>query len=46
MYIIFREILYAPVVKVKCSSVTGLEWPRGFLEVKVPRFLDKNSGRW
>ena len=27
------------------SPVTGLEWPRGFQEVKVPRFLDV-TGRW
>jgi hypothetical protein len=27
------------------SPVTGLEWPRGFQEVKVPRFLD-NGTRW
>jgi hypothetical protein len=26
--------------KHKSSPVTGLEWPRGFLEVKVPRFHD------
>jgi len=24
----------------KSSPVTGLEWPRGFQEVKVPRFQD------
>jgi len=29
-------------VKVK-SPVTGLEWPRGFQEVKVPRFHDRHS---
>jgi len=23
------------------SPITGLEWPRGFQEVKVPRFHDK-----
>jgi hypothetical protein len=28
------------------SSVTGLEWPRGFKEVKVPRFLDNGTGWW
>jgi hypothetical protein len=28
------------------SSVTGLEWPRGFQEVKVPRFLDNGTGWW
>jgi hypothetical protein len=27
------------------SPVTGLEWLRGFQEVKVPRFLD-NGSRW
>ena len=24
--------------------VTGLEWPRGFKEVKVPRFHDNGTG--
>jgi len=28
------------------SPVTGLEWPRGFQEVKVPRFHDSGTGRW
>jgi hypothetical protein len=28
------------------SSVTGLQWPRGFQEVKVPRFLDNGTGWW
>ena len=27
------------------SPVTGLEWPRGFQEVKVPRFRDNGTGR-
>jgi hypothetical protein len=26
------------------STVTGLEWPKGFQEVKVPRFLYKGTG--
>jgi hypothetical protein len=26
------------------SHVTGLEWPRGLQEVKVPRFLDNGTG--
>jgi len=30
----------------KSSPITGLEWPRGFQEVKVPRFLDNGTGRW
>ena len=33
-------------VKGKSSPVTGLEWPRGFQEVKVPRFHDNGTGRW
>jgi hypothetical protein len=28
------------------SSVTNLEWPRGFQEVKVPRFHDNGTGWW
>jgi hypothetical protein len=28
----------------KSSSVTGLEWPRGFQEVKIPRFHDNGRG--
>ena len=28
------------------SPVTGLEWPRGFQEVKVPRFHDNGIGWW
>jgi len=28
------------------SPVTGLEWPRGFQEVKVPRFHDNGTGCW
>ena len=31
--------------KVK-QSVTGLEWPRGFQEVKVSRFHDNGTGWW
>jgi hypothetical protein len=27
-------------------KVTGLEWPRGFQEVKVPRFHDSSTGWW
>jgi hypothetical protein len=26
--------------------VRGLKWPRGFQEVKVPRFLDNGRGWW
>jgi len=24
----------------------GLDWPRGFQEVKVPRFRDNGTGWW
>jgi hypothetical protein len=29
---------------IKSSPVTGLGWPRGFQEVKVPRFHDNSTG--
>ena len=32
--------------KRESSPVTGLEWPRGFQEVKVPRFRDNGTGWW
>jgi hypothetical protein len=28
------------------STVTGLEWPRGFQEVKVHKFRDNGTGWW
>jgi len=31
---------------IKSSPVTGLEWPRGFQEVKVPRCHDNCTGWW
>jgi hypothetical protein len=35
------------VVKVKVKqSVTSLECPRGFQEVKLPRFHDDGTGWW
>ena len=30
----------------KISPITGLDRPRGFYEVKVPRFLDNGTGWW
>jgi hypothetical protein len=30
----------------KVVSLTGLEWPRGFQEVKVPKFHDNGTGWW
>ena len=32
--------------KGKAVPITGLEWPRGFQEVKVPRFHDNGTGWW
>ena len=29
--------------QIKGSPVTGLEWPRGFQEVKVPSFHDNST---
>jgi hypothetical protein len=34
------------LLRVKSSPVTGLEWPRGFQEVKVPRLHDNGTGWW
>jgi hypothetical protein len=28
------------------NTVTGLEWPRGFQEIKVPTFYDSNGTGW
>ena len=30
----------------KSSPITGREWPRGFQDVKVPRFRDNGTGWW
>jgi hypothetical protein len=37
---------YTHIKESKSCPVTGLEWPRGFQEVKVPRFHDNGTGRW
>ena len=34
------------VFDVKNIPVTGLEWPRGFQEFKVPRFHDNSTEWW
>ena len=47
--LIYSNIFEISPIKVKvnvCSPVTGLEWPRGFQEVKVPRFHDNGTGWW
>jgi hypothetical protein len=33
-------------IPVNSSPVTGLEWSRGFQEVKVPRLYDNGTGWW
>ena len=30
----------------QCNPITGLDRPRGFQEVKVPRFRDNGTGWW
>jgi hypothetical protein len=45
---VFRVYLQ-PIIrryKGKAVPVTGLEWPRGFQEVNIPRFLDNGTGWW
>jgi len=34
------------IKKGKAVPVTGLEWPRGFQEVEVPRFHANDTGWW
>jgi len=31
-------------VKVNVSPITGLEWPRGFQDAKVPKYHDNDTG--
>jgi hypothetical protein len=35
---------FSQLLNVKSRPVTGLEWPRGFQEDKVPRCLDNGTG--
>jgi hypothetical protein len=41
-------VVVLPYIRMNCKSspVTGLEWPRGFQEIKVPRFHDNGTGWW
>jgi len=41
MYIVKNTTIF---LIVKSSPVTVLEWPRGFQDVKVPRFHDNGTG--
>ena len=36
----------AAITLCKSSPITGLEWPRAFQKVKVPRFHDSSTGWW
>ena len=40
-----KSILMAVLgyILIQISPVTGLEWPRGFQEVKVPKFHDNGT---
>jgi hypothetical protein len=42
----FTTAQYGGKVVSLSSHVTGLEWPRGLQEVKVPRFLDNGTVWW
>jgi len=41
-----RIFSFSYILKVVKQSRYGLEWPRGFQEVKVPRFHDNGTGWW
>jgi len=34
------------ISKRSSSPIAGLEWPRGFQEVKIPRLQGNGTGRW
>ena len=34
------------IYEIKSSPITGLDRPRGFQEIKVPRFRDDGTGWW
>jgi hypothetical protein len=47
-----RKVMFIIIIKMKyfwkckSNSITALEGPRGFQEVKVPRFHDNGTGWW
>jgi hypothetical protein len=45
-HLVFSSTALALVARISkvSSPVTGLKWPRGFQEVKVPRFHDSGTG--
>ena len=42
----YMQVLLPPNDSKVISRITGLEWPRGFQEVRVPRFHDNGTGWW
>jgi hypothetical protein len=43
---IIRNFRIIVPIQYKGKAVTGLEWPRRFQEVKIPRFHDNGTGWW
>jgi len=41
-----RGVNHPPPSSKEVNPVTGLEWPRGFQEVKLPRSHDNGTGWW
>ena len=46
IYTYIPETNYVPREYSKSSPITDLNRPRGFQEVKVPRFRDNGTGWW
>jgi hypothetical protein len=46
VFIIKKIVTMHGHMNVKSNPFTGLEWPRGFQEVKVPSFHDDGTGWW
>jgi len=44
--LIFPETNIRSIPTLKSSPIAGLEWPRGFQKVKLPRFHDNGTGLW
>ena len=41
-----KYIKICQFIKIKVKGKSGLEWPKGFQKVKVPRFHDNGTGWW
>jgi hypothetical protein len=46
MMMMIMMMMMIIIIIIIISPVTGLEWPRGFQEVKAHRFQDNGTGRW